>query len=161
VGSLLEGLLLEPLFLQRELSVDSRHVPDLVRALALRRLFSLRARAAALRVATEVERGTSGAGWREAHRDALSSASLAAWPDGLAARDADAGSHAAALAGAAWAARLRDRLVDRHDEDWWRNPKASGTIGGLLAAGRAGPDAERPGLATAARPLVQALGSGG
>ncbi len=160
LGGLLEGLLLEPLFLARELSVDAREIPDLVRALALRRLFSLRARAAALRVATEVERGTSGAAWREAHRDALSAACLASWPDGLAARDADAGAHAAALAGAAWAARLRGRLVERYDEDWWRNPKVAAAIGGILAAGRAGPDAERPPLSSAAASLVGKLESG-
>jgi len=161
LGSLLEGLLEEPLFLQRELSVDSKHVPDLVRALALRRLFALRARAAALRVATEVERGTSGAAWREAHRDALSSASLAAWPDGLAARDADAGAHAAALAGAAWAAQLRDRLVEGYDEDYWRNPKVAPALAGILAADRAAPEAEKPPLATAAAALVRKLESGG
>lgn len=160
MGFLLEGLLLDPLFLARELSVDGRHLPDLVRALALRRLFALRARAAALRVATEVERGTSGAAWREAHRDALSSASLAAWPDGLAARDADAAVHAAALAGAAWSAQLQGRLVESFDEDWWRNPKTAAAIAGLLAAGRAGPDAEKPPLSSAAAALVRKMESG-
>jgi hypothetical protein len=159
LGALLEGLLLDPFFLARELSVDGRHVPDLVRALALRRLFALRARAAALRVATEVERGTSGAAWREAHRDALSAASLAAWPDGLAARDADAAAHAAALGGAAWAVRLHGRLVERLDEDWWRNPKAAAALAGVLAAGRAGPDAERPPFAEAGAALCGRLGS--
>jgi hypothetical protein len=160
LGGLLEGLLLEPLFLVRELSVEAKEVPDLVRALSLRRLFALRARAAALRVASEVERGTSGAAWRRAHRDALSSACLAAWPDGLAARDADAGAHASALAGAAWASLLRGRLVERYDEDWWRNPKVAAAIGGILAAGRAGPDAERPPLSSAAALLVGKLESG-
>lgn len=159
LGALLEGLLLEPLFLARTPGVERRRAADLGRALALARLFSLRARAAALRVASEVERGASGVTWREAHREALSAAGLAAWPEGLAARDAGAGRHRLALEGAAWGEVLRGRLVEAHDDDWWRNPRAAATLGGWLAAGRAGLEAERPPLASAARALVRRLGS--
>jgi hypothetical protein len=157
LGALLLGLLLEPAFLVRTLGAERSQVGDLLRALALSRLFALRARAAALRVAAEVERGSSGAAWRQAHREALSAAALAAWPDGLAARDAEGQGHRLALEGAAWAELLRTRLVEAHDEDWWRNPRAAATLAGWLAAGGVGPEAERPPLASAARALVRRL----
>ncbi len=157
LGALLEGLLLDPAFLGRTAGIDRMRAPDLVRALALRRLFQLRAHAAALRVATEVERGTSGAAWREAHRDALSSAALASWPDGLAARDGDVGAHAAALAGAAWSEKVRRDLVERYDEDFWRNPRVVAAVAGLVAAGRSGPEGDRPPFAPAAASLVRRM----
>ena len=160
-GWLVSGLLLEPLFLGRELRVERTRAPDLVRALALRGLFTLRTSAAALRVAAEVERGSSGASWRAAHREALSGAALAAWPDGLAARDSDGAAHRAFLLGAAWAARIQRDLRQRLDEDWWRNPRAAAVLGGLLAAGRAGEEKQRPPLAEAAGALVGQLSSGG
>jgi hypothetical protein len=116
----------------------------------------LRLRAAALRVATEVERGTSGAAWHGAHREALSLAALAAWPAGLAARDADGDAHAAALRGAAIAARLRGALVERCDEDWWRNPRSAEVLAGLLAAGSAGEAA--PPLREGAGALLAVMG---
>jgi hypothetical protein len=50
--------------------------------------------------------------------------------------------------------------VERYDEDWWRNPKTAAALAGILAAGRAAPDPERPPLATAAAPLVRKLESG-
>ncbi|HYG66085.1 MAG TPA: hypothetical protein VD838_00450, partial [Anaeromyxobacteraceae bacterium] len=89
-GALLEGLLLEPGFLAARADVEKRVATDLIRDLALRTAFRLRAHAAALRVATEVERGLSGAAWREAYRDALSAATDAEWDPGRAARDGDA-----------------------------------------------------------------------
>ncbi len=157
LGALFLGLLLEPVFLARSLGAERGRAGDLGRALALSRLFALRARAAALRVAVEVERGSSGAAWRAAHREALSAAALAAWPDGLAARDAWAERHRLALEGAAWAEALQARLVEAHDQDWWRNPRAAATLAGWLAAGRSGPEATRPPLASAARALVRRL----
>ncbi len=157
LGELLSGLLLDPMFLGRAVGAEKRELADLVRMLALSRLFALRARAAALRVASEVERGTSGAAWREAHREALSAAALASWPDGLAARDGDAGELGASLAGAAWAERLRGTLRERFDADWWRNPRTAPHLAGLLAAGSAGPENERPPLALPAEALVAKL----
>jgi hypothetical protein len=156
IGALLAGLLLDRGFLARELEVDRRHAGDVVRALALRELFRLRAAAAALRVASEVERGTAGAAWAEAHREALTRAALAAWPAGLHARDADAGRAEALLAGAARAAVLRRRLVERHDEDWWRNPRSAETLGSWLAQGGAWAD-EEPALADGAAWLAAAM----
>jgi hypothetical protein len=159
-GALAASLLAEPRFLERSLDVARARARDLARAVALRALFELRARAAALRVAAEVERGTSGRAWRAAHREALSAALLAAWPDGLAARDARVEEHRAALRGAAWGERLRADLVERFDEDFWRNPRTATWIAGVLAAGRAGPDEERPPLASAAGALVRRLEAG-
>ncbi len=152
-GALLAGLLLDGRYLASRLDVDRKRAPDLVRALALRQLFRLRAAAAALRVATEVERGLGGAPWYEAHREALGRAALAVWPLGLAARDGDAGRAAAALAGAARAEALRRRLVERFDEDWWRNPRTREALGPWLAAG-GGPAEDEPPLALSATALL-------
>ena len=152
-GALLAGLLLDARYLATRLDVERRHAPDLLRALALRQLFRLRASAAALRVGTEVERGLSGAAWREAHREALTQATLAAWPRGLAARDGDPGRAAAALAGAARAEALRRRLVERFDEDWWRNPRSREALRTWLAAGCTG-EGDEPPLALAAEALL-------
>uniref|UniRef100_UPI001F5992AC hypothetical protein n=1 Tax=Anaeromyxobacter oryzisoli TaxID=2925408 RepID=UPI001F5992AC len=90
LGALLEGLLLEPRWLAERADVDRRHAPDVIRDLALRRLVALRADAAALRVATEVTRGLSGAAWRDGYGEALTAATGARWERARAARDADA-----------------------------------------------------------------------
>lgn len=157
VGALGAWLLLEPRFLESATGQDRRRARDVIRRLALRLLFQLRARAGALRVAVEVERGTGGRAWHEAHREALSRATLAAWPDGLAARDADADRLRESLAGAAWAAVIRHDLRERFDEDYWRNPRTGEALAGRLAAGSPGPDTERPPLARAAAALVSIL----
>ncbi len=159
-GALGSGLLLEPRFLCAAIDVDRKDAKDVLRRLALRLLFRLRVRAAALRVASEVERGTGGRAWREAHREALSRAALADWPDGLASRDDDAGALRSALAGAAWAAAIRHDLRERFDEDYWRNPRTGEALAGRIAAGSPGPEAERPPLARAAEALVSLLGGG-
>jgi len=155
LGSLLAGLCLEPRWLQRRLEVERRQVPDLLRALGLRRLLGLRATGAALRVATEVERGLSGAAWREAHREALGAALDAAWDGVRASRDGAAAPLVARLRGFAAGERLRAALRERFDEDWWRNPRAREHLAGLLAAGRL-PDAE-PASAPAAGAALAGL----
>jgi hypothetical protein len=152
-GALLAGLFLDARFLAAHVGAERRHAADLVRALALRQLFRLRARAAAFRVASEVERGTSGAGWYEAHREAMALATAASWPYGLASRDGDADAHLAALQGAARAETLRRALVERCDDDWWKNPRAAEVLGGVLAAGGTWAGDEPP-LALAAEALV-------
>jgi len=154
---LLGSLLLEPRWLAERASVERRHAPDLVRDLALRRLLGLRAASAALRVATEVERGLSGAAWREGYREALTLATGAAWEGVRAARDSDAAALGAALAGAGAGEALRREVRERLDEDWWRNPRTAPFLAGLLAAG-ALPAADRaPEPALAARHLVARL----
>ncbi len=159
-GALLASLLLEPRFLEQVTGLDRKKAADVVRRLALRRIFVLRTAAAALRVAAEVERGMGGRAWREAHREALGRAALASWPDGLASRDADTDALRATLAGAAWAAQLHVDLRERFDEDFWRNPRTPEAIAGRLAAGSPGPEKERPPLAFAAEALVARLGGG-
>ncbi len=153
VGAVLAGLLLDRGFLAGRLGVERKHAADLTRALAVRQLFRLRARAAACRAATEVERGTSGAAWHEGYREAMAMASLASWPAGLAARDGDASAALAALQGAARAERLRRTLVERCDEDWWKNPRSADLLGTWLFAGGTWPE-EEPKLALAAQPLI-------
>jgi len=135
LGWLLGSLLLEPRWLQDRAGVERRHAPDVRRDLALRRLLSLRAGAAASRVASEVRRGLSGQAWREAYRESMTAATGAAWDAVRAARDGDAGAHAAALAGAGAGERLRREVRERCDEDWWRNPRTSELLAGVLAAG--------------------------
>jgi hypothetical protein len=152
-GALLASLLLDAGFLAARLDVDRKRAPDLVRALALRQLFRLRARAGALRVASELERGTTGSAWYEAHREAMALAALASWPHGLAARDGDGTAARAALEGAARAEALRRALVERCDVDWWRNPRSAEVVAGVLAAGGEWAGDEPP-LALAAEGLL-------
>jgi hypothetical protein len=159
VGWLGAGLLLEPRFLASATGLERSRARDVVRRLALRLLFRLRTAAAALRVAAEAERGLAGRAWHGAHREALSRAALADWPEGLAGRDAGTGAHRELLAGAAWADGVREVLRERFDEDYWRNPRTGEALAGRLAAGSPGPERERPPLARAAEALVALLGS--
>ncbi len=159
-GWLQSALLLEPGFLSARLDLSKRERAEVLRALALRALFRLRASAAAARVATEVERGMSGARWREAHREALTAACHAAWDGVRAARDAESGPLLARVAGFAAGERLRGELRERFDEDWWRNPRAPEHLAGLLAAGRLA-ETEGPSAPAAARGLVDLLENGG
>ena len=85
---------------------------------------------------------------------------MASWPDGFASRDADAEAHRTALAGAAWAAGIRNDLRERFDEDYWRNPRTGEALAGRLAAGSPGPETERPPLARAAEALGVLLEAG-
>jgi hypothetical protein len=159
LGRLLAALCLEPRWLAARLDLGRGATPDLVRAFALRALLGLRAAAAALRVATEVERGLSGEGWREAHREALGAALHAGWDGVRASRDGDAAPLAAALRGFAEGERLRAALRERFDEDWWRNPRTREHLAGLLAAGRL-PEGEPASPPREAAVLVAALETG-
>lgn len=159
ISWLLGSLLLEPRWLAARADVERRHEEDVVRDLALRRLLQLRADAAALRVAAEVERGLSGAAWREAHREALGSATGAAWEGVRASRDACAERLAVRVRGAAEGERLRMRIRETLDEDWWRNPRAKGHLAGLLAAGGL-PEEEPAPAGLAAGMLAARLGGG-
>jgi hypothetical protein len=155
----LGGLLLEPRWLAERADVERRHARDVVRDLALRRLLALRADGAALRVAAEVERGLTGAAWREAHRAALHASTHASWDGARASRDGDADRLAARLRGAEEGEKLRRALVERFDEDWWRNPRTAAHLAALLAGGL--PPAEAPPAGgAAARHLVSKLEGG-
>jgi hypothetical protein len=157
---LLGTLLLEPRWLAERADVERRHAKDVVRDLALRRLLALRAEGAALRVATEVERGLSGTAWREAHRAALHAATSAAWEGPRASRDGDADLLAARVRGAEAGEALRGEVVERFDEDWWRNPRTAPHLAGLLAAGRLAPSGAPAAGGAAARHLVSRLEGG-
>ncbi len=159
LGGLLAGLCLEPAWLAARLGLGRAEAPEVLRSAGLRRLLHLRCAAAALRVATEVERGLSGQAWREAHREALSSALLAGWDGVRAARDADAGRLAAVVRGFAEGERLRAALRERFDEDWWRNPRTREHLAGLTAAGRLA-DAEPAGAHAAGAGLAALLERG-
>lgn len=135
LGWLLGSLLFEPRWLERYAGVDRRQASDACRGLGLRRLFGLRTGAAAIRVASEVRRGLSGAAWREAYKEALTDAARASWDGARAARDGDAAQHAEALAGAGAGEQFRREVRERYDEDWWRNPRTAELLAGLLAAG--------------------------
>jgi hypothetical protein len=158
---ILGSLALEPRWLAARAGAERRDAPDLVRELALRRLFALRCDAAALRVATEVDRGLSGNAWREAHREALTTATGATWDAARASRDADASALAARIRGAAEGERLRAELLERFDEDWWRNPRTAAWLGTLLERGRLPETDAPPPAADAARALVARLDGGG
>jgi hypothetical protein len=153
----LGSLLLEPRWLADRADAERRHAPDLVRDLALRRLLALRADGAALRVAAEVERGLSGAAWRDAHRAALHAATSASWEGARASRDGDADRLAAKIRGAEAGEALRRTLVERFDEDWWRNPRSAAHLAGLLAAGVLPAQEGAPEGGLAARLLVSKL----
>jgi len=158
-GWLLSSVLLEPRWLADRCDVDRREASDLLRALRLRRLFVLRAHAAALRIAAEVERGTSGRAWREGYREAMTAALGATWDEVRAARDADASAHQAALAGAGRGEALRRAIIERFDEDWWRNPRTQEHLAALLAAGAApDDDTAKPALAAGALSATMAAG---
>jgi hypothetical protein len=136
LGWVLGALVLEPRWLGDRADAERRHAADLVRELALRRLLALRADGAALRVAAEVERGLAGAAWRDAYRAALHAATTATWEGARASRDGDVDRLAARVRGAEAGEALRRTLVERFDEDWWRNPRTREHLAGLLAAGR-------------------------
>jgi hypothetical protein len=156
LGWLLAALTLEPRWLAEHAGVEKRHAADVARGLALRRLAALRLDAAALRVATEVERGLSGAAWRDVYRDAMTAASGATWEGVRASRDADGPALLARVQGAAEGERLRRALRERFDEDWWRNPRSAAHVAGLLAAGSlAEPEPAAP--AEAARALAAVM----
>jgi hypothetical protein len=159
LGALLAGLCLERRWLAARLERSRREVADLTRALLLRRLLQARTSAAALRVATELERGLGGAAWRKAHREALSAATGAAWDGVRASRDGAAAPLAATVRGLAEGERLREALRERFDEDWWRNPRTREHLAGLLAAGRL-PDSAPAGGEEAGARLSRALERG-
>ena len=150
LGWLLGTLLVEPRWLAERADVERRHAKDVVRDLALRRLLALRADGAALRVAAEVERGLSGAAWREAHRAALHAATSASWEGVRAARDGDADRLAARVRGAedgrdapARARRAVRRGLVAEPADRGA-PRGAPRGGAAPAGGRAAPRAGSP-----------------
>jgi hypothetical protein len=105
-----------------------------------------------------VERGMSGAAWREGYRDAMTSALGATWDGVRAARDADGSAHRSALAGAGQGEALRRSFVERFDEDWWLNPRTAEHLAALVTEGRL-PEQEASVPSVAAIALSGAMGA--
>ena len=166
VGALGAWLLLEPRFLESATGPGPQ-------ARARRRSAGWRSASsssfapapAALRVAVEVERGTGGRAWHEAHREALSRADAGRLAGRARGPGRRRGALRESLAGAAWAAAIRHDLRERFDEDYWRNPRTGEALAGRLAAGSPGPEngeapARSRGGGPGVRPGVRPSGSG-
>jgi hypothetical protein len=133
-GALFEALVRDPQWLRRcakiELSRDDE------RAIAIAALID--ARVAACRTLAALQGRESGLGSKAAaaHRDLYARAAGADLPAGLALRDLDPWLDSFAdLQGRALAARIAAFLRERHDEDWWRNPRATASLQGLWGRG--------------------------
>ena len=133
-AALLEGLLCDREWLRRCAKVELRR--DDERAIAIAAVFD--ARVAAASALASLQAHESGLGSRAAalHRDLYARATGAELPKGLALCDLDPWlGPFAVLQGRALAARIRSRLRERYDEDWWRNPRSAGTLQALWARG--------------------------
>ena len=131
---ILEGLVRDREWLRRcakaQLSRDDE------RAIAIAAVIDCRV--AAARTLASVQARESGLGSRAAaaHRDLYARATGAELPAGLALRDLDPWFEPLAhLQGRALAARIREFLRDRHDEDWWRNPRSTASLQALWGRG--------------------------
>ncbi len=121
-GALLSGLLLDDHWLLR--CAHAELPPDDRRALWVAALLEARLEAGRALAALEAHRAGLSRG-EQAYRELHARAALSDLPGALALRDLDPWLSAwAALRGRAFAARLRESLRDRFDEDWWRNPRA-------------------------------------
>jgi hypothetical protein len=122
-ADLLGGLVRDDAFRRRVAKAELG--PDDGRAIAIALLCD--ARLAAARALAELEAHREGLGSRAAalHRELHARAGLVSLPAGLALAGLDPllGGWAE-LRGLAFAARARAALRERHDEDWWRNPRA-------------------------------------
>ena len=110
--------------------------PDDGRAIAISLLCD--ARLAAARALAELEAHREGLGSRAGalHRELHARAGLVSLPVGLALASLEPllGGWST-LRGLAFAARARSALRERHDEDWWRNPRALVPLRSLWSRG--------------------------
>jgi hypothetical protein len=122
-ADLLAGLVRDDAFRRRVAKAELG--PDDGRAIAISLLCD--ARLAAARALAELEAHREGLGSRTGalHRDLFARAGLVQLPAGLSLVGLSALlSGWSQLRGLAFAARCRAALRERHDEDWWRNPRA-------------------------------------
>jgi hypothetical protein len=133
--ALFMGLLREPQWLRRCAKADLGR--DDERALAYAGVLDARLAAAGALAALEAHRlGGLSSRAETAHRDLYARACGAELPAGLSLRELDPWlGDWAALRGQALAARLRAHLRERHDEDWWRNPRALSVLQALWGRG--------------------------
>jgi len=101
------------------------HPQDLLRFAALHKLWFLRRYAAKLAYELLLHKDGPGARAAETYRDLLSEAMLVEWPTETYLADVDPFFYAARYL-RAWIfeARLRERLRERFDEEWYRNDRA-------------------------------------
>ena len=134
-AALFAGLVADPLWLRRCAKADLNR--DDERAVAF--AFVLEARLAAAEALASLEALEAGglSGQVEAaHRELYARALGAELPAGLALVGLDPWlDRFADLRGLALAARLRGYLRERHDEDWWRNPRAHPHLQALWGRG--------------------------
>ncbi len=165
-GALFAGFLSDPIWLRRCAKADLHR--DDERALAYAGVVKARLAAAATLSSLEAHRlGGLSHKAEAAHRDLYARAAGAELPAALGLRDMDPwlGSWAE-LRGLSLAARLRAGLREKHDEDWWRNPRALPVLRGLWARGGRPTVAElwaelgedKPSVDALAAELIQACG---
>jgi hypothetical protein len=133
--ALLAGLPRDPSWLRRCAKEDVGR--DGERAIAYGDVVEARLAAASVLSSLEAH-GSGGLSSRAeaAHRELYARATRAELPSALALREIDPWvSSWAQLRGLALAARLRVWLRERHDEDWWRNPRALAELRALWARG--------------------------
>lgn len=133
-GTLLEGLVRDPGWLRRCAKADLSR--DDERAIAVAAVLDARIEAAGVLAALQAFESGLGARAASAHRDLWQRATGAELPQGLALCGVDPWFGALArLKGRALAAHAAAFLRERHDEDWWRNPRATVSLQGLWGRG--------------------------
>jgi hypothetical protein len=131
---LLEGLLLEPGFVRRFLGVPRER--DLLRLVALHKLYLLRRYAAKLLYERALYTGSPLPQMAEAYRDLLLRATAAQFPPELYLYDIDPAFYVARYL-RAWIfeAQLSEHLYEQFDEEWYRNDRTGPFLLGLWRQG--------------------------
>jgi hypothetical protein len=133
-AALLEGLLREDGWRRRCAKIQLSR--DDGRAIAIASVFDARLAAARTLAALQAHESGLGARVAAAHCELYTRATGAELPVGLALCDLDPWLEPLAeLQGRALAARARRFLRDLYDEDWWRNPRSTGSLQGLWGRG--------------------------
>jgi len=119
---MLEGLLLEPGFARQFLEIPRER--DLLRVIALHKLYLLRRYAAKLLYERSLYDGLSEVKMAEAYRDLLSRATAAEFPSEPYLYDVDPAFYVARYL-RAWLfeAQLKEQLYERFDAEWYRNDR--------------------------------------
>jgi hypothetical protein len=140
-AALLEGLVREREWLRRCAKVELSR--DDERAIAIAAVFDVRAAAASTLAGLQAHESGLGARAAASHREAYARATGAELPLGLALCDLDPWLDPLhELQGRALAARMRFFLRELYDEDWWRNPRSTGSLEGLWGRGGRNTNAE-------------------
>ncbi len=137
VGLLFESFLLEEGWLKRYARLTAAQARETARVAAWRQLLALREHAALARYSAEVLGRGAFSGLREEYVPRLSAAWGVEVPGGEAALAVDVfGAHALALDAWALAEVLRSTLLERFNEDYYRNPATGRWLVALAARGQ-------------------------